>query len=319
MDYLNPKARDIWSTMYHYENYPYSTPNLYAWNDMNEPAVFFVDEGTMPKDNLQLHVTPDGKEHQVEHRLVHNIYGLLNAKATYKGLLERNKDQNDRPHNLCRSFFAGSQKYCTVWTADTICRFDYLEVTVPMLLSIALCGISFCGGDVGGFLGDPAPELAIRWFQLGSFMPFFRGHSSKWCGRREPYSYEEKYTDIIRDTILTRYKFLPYWYTEFEKHTRTGVPIIRPLWVNYPDVDSSELISEEHKLFVGDALFIIPVLKEGVTTIDKPLNTGLEKDRWYDYYELNEVFGDKALPVDLDKIGILIRGGHIIPNFQIDK
>lgn len=145
------------------------TKHLYIWNDMNEPSVFNGPEYTMPKDNLH--------SNDIEHRDIHNQYGYYYHMATFQGLIKRGYHEDkdgDRPFVLSRSFFAGSQKFGSVWTGDNIANWDHLKASIPMLLSMNIAGLPFVGADVGGFFRNPEPELLVRWYQLGIFYPFFR-------------------------------------------------------------------------------------------------------------------------------------------------
>jgi alpha 1,3-glucosidase len=81
--------------------------------------------------------------------------------------------------------------------------------------------------DVGGFFGNPTPEMLIRWYQAGAFMPFFRAHAHIDTKRREPYLYDEPYKSIMRDTIRLRYTMLPIWYTAFHEASVSGTPTMR--------------------------------------------------------------------------------------------
>lgn len=120
----------------------------------------------MPRDNLHKCHMPS---YEVEHRDVHNVYGFYHHMATVQGQLERAPDV--RPFVLTRSFFAGSHRHGAVWTGDNQARWDHLARSVPMLLSLCLCGISFSGADVPGFFYDAEPELFRRWHQLGIWYP----------------------------------------------------------------------------------------------------------------------------------------------------
>ena len=86
-----------------------------------------------------------------------------------QGHLLRQPDQ--RPFVLTRSFFAGSHRHGAAWTGDNMANWKHLERSVPMLLSLALCGLSLAGADVAGFMGDPDVELFVRWHQLGIWSP----------------------------------------------------------------------------------------------------------------------------------------------------
>jgi len=284
---------------------------------MNEPSVFEHPGNHMPADNLQTFKSVANPENtfQVEHREVHNIYGYTQHKATYDGMLKRNADQNTRPHVLSRSFYAGSQKWTTIWTGDTDATWEYLKVTVPQLLSLALCGMSNAGGDVGGFAGNPEPELAVRWYQLGAYMPYFRGHSAKNTKRREPWCYDKKHSELIKESIKDRYKLLPYWYTAFEEHCRTAVPLLRPIWFDQETIVDEATIQEQERFFVGDSLLVVPILAAGVTSIKGALD-GLT-GRWYDLHNKREVFADDEIKTGLDRIGTFVKGGKIITTYDI--
>jgi alpha 1,3-glucosidase len=190
-----------------------------------------------------------------------------------------------------------------------------LKITVPQLLSLALCGLSNAGGDVGGFAGNPEPELAVRWYQLGAYMPFFRGHSAKGTKRREPWCYDRKHSELIKESIKDRYKLLPYWYTAFEEHCRTAVPLLRPIWFDQETIVDETNLQEQERFFVGDSLLVVPILAAGVTSIKGALD-GLT-GRWYDFQNKREVFTDDEIKTGLERIGTFVKGGKIIPTFEI--
>lgn len=106
--------------------------------------------------------------------------------------MRRSPDQ--RPFVLSRSFFAGSQRWGAVWTGDNAAEWEHLAVSVPMLLSMSVAGLPFVGADVGGFFKNPDGELMTRWYQLGAYYPFFRGHAHHETKRREPWLFGEPYT-----------------------------------------------------------------------------------------------------------------------------
>jgi mannosyl-oligosaccharide alpha-1,3-glucosidase len=87
-----------------------------------------------------------------------------------------------------------------------------------------------CIADVGGFFGNPEPDLLVRWYQSGAFYPFFRAHAHIDTKRREPWLFGEPYTSYIRDALRLRYSLLPAFYTAFHTSSLTGLPIMR-YWV----------------------------------------------------------------------------------------
>lgn len=260
LDFLNTDVQKYWASLYAYDKYIYSRDNTYIWNDMNEPAVFGYPQGTMPKSLVHKVKSQKGEDILVEHREVHNLYGHLQAKSTYKGLLERNKDKNQRPFILTRSFFAGIQKYAAVWTGDTLTIWEHLKITPAMLLAMSVSGLSFVGGDIGGFHIDPTNELQIRWFQSAVIYPFFRGHSTNKSKRREPWLFEDKVKNSIKDAILLRYEIIPYLYTLFYENSTTNLPILRPLWYLLPE--KKEIYGVDDQMMLGDALLSCPILDE---------------------------------------------------------
>ena len=176
---------------------------------MNEPSVFNGPEVSMNKDTKNLA--------GVEHREWHNLYGMYMHRATAEGLVKRNPKQDRRPFVLSRAFYADSQRWGAIWTGDNACKWTHLEAAMPMLLSMGLCGITFAGADVGGFLGkgggygDPDAELFTRWFQAGAYQPFFRGHAHHDSARREPWTWDEQTTQTLRSIAMQRYQLLAYW------------------------------------------------------------------------------------------------------------
>jgi len=121
---------------------------------MNEPSVFNGPEGTIPKGNL--HFKIDGTP--VQHRDVHNTYGLMMSKATYDGMVARDEGVF-RPFILTRSAFFGSQKYSAKWTGDNRANFAELDVSISQLMSLGIAGVPFVGPDVPGFYGNPEKDI----------------------------------------------------------------------------------------------------------------------------------------------------------------
>uniref|UniRef100_A0A8C3LDH1 Glycoside hydrolase family 31 N-terminal domain-containing protein n=1 Tax=Chrysolophus pictus TaxID=9089 RepID=A0A8C3LDH1_CHRPC len=248
LDFTNPEVRKWYADQFAFKTYKGSTNILFVWNDMNEPSVFKGAELTMQKDAVHYN--------NWEHRELHNLYGFYQQMATAEGLIKRSSGK-ERPFVLTRSFFAGSQKYGAVWTGDNTAEWGYLKISIPMLLTISMAGISFCGADVGGFIGDPEPELLVRWYQAGAYQPFFRGHSNMKSKRREPWLFGEKNTQIIREAIRERYVLLPYLYTLFYRAHTEAEPVMRPLWIEFPE--QLETFGVEDEYMLGNALLVYPV------------------------------------------------------------
>ena len=219
LDFTDDRVRTWWARQFGYDKYKGSTPDLFTWNDMNEPSVFNGPEVSMQKDLLNLA--------GCEHREWHNLYGMLFHRSTGEGLVRRNDDGNVRPFVLSRSFFAGSQRYGAIWTGDNESKWSHLAIAAPMLLGLNVAALSFVGADVGGFFGNPDAELMTRWMQAGAYQPFFRGHAHHDSKRREPWMFGDETMVRLRRAAMARYALLPQWYTVFWEAGVTGMPVMR--------------------------------------------------------------------------------------------
>ncbi|XP_053304771.1 neutral alpha-glucosidase AB isoform X2 [Spea bombifrons] len=301
-DFTNPEMRAWWSSMFSYDQYEGSMDNLFIWNDMNEPSVFNGPEVTMHKDAVHWRGW--------EHRDVHNLYGFYVQRATAEGLIQRSGGK-ERPFVLTRAFFAGSQRYGAVWTGDNAAEWDHLKISIPMCLSLALVGISFCGADVGGFFKNPEPELLVRWYQAGAYQPFFRAHAHLDTPRREPWLHGEENLELIREALQQRYALLPFWYTLFYRALREGEPVMRPLWVEFPSDVSTFAMDDQYML--GSALLVHPVTEANSRGVHIYLPGAGEV--WYDAhsYQKYEASQSFYFPVTSNSIPVYQRGGSIIP------
>ncbi|XP_054597850.1 neutral alpha-glucosidase C [Nothobranchius furzeri] len=301
VDFSSTATRAWYSTCFSLEKYKGSTSVLFVWNDMNEPSVFSGPEQTLPKDAVH--------HGGWEHRDLHNLYGFYQHMATADGLLTRSGG-SERPFVLSRSFFAGSQRFGAIWTGDNVASWDHLKISIPMVLSLSLAGIVFCGADVGGFVQDPEPELLVRWYQAAALLPFFRGHSDKKTKRREPWLFGEEVTAAIRAAVQQRYHLLPYWYTLFHYAHNSGLPPVRPLWTEFPREEHT--FTEDSQYMIGGALLACPVTQPGVEEV-RVLLPG-SNEIWYDICSGQEYGGGQtlSLPVTLDTIPVFQRGGSVV-------
>jgi alpha-glucosidase len=293
-DFTDPRVRAWWGDLYE--------PLLEAgvagfWNDMNEPAIF---GGTMPH-NLPHHYEGRGAIHGE----IHNVYGLQMARASAEGL--RRLRPGERVPLISRSGYAGLQRYALVWTGDNQSTWAQLRLGVSMCLNLGLSGVAFCGPDIGGFSGDCSGELLARWTQVGALTPFFRNHSALGTRKQEPWAFGEPYESICRRWIELRYELLPYIYTAAWQAAQTGLPMMRPLALAFPqDLRTNSL---DDQFLLGDALLAAPVGHPGQTSRRVYLPGGL----WYDFWTGERVNGEVTADAPLERMPLYVRAGSVLP------
>ncbi|WP_070119824.1 glycoside hydrolase family 31 protein [Bacillus marinisedimentorum] len=270
------------------------------WNDMNEPAVF---NETKTMDTEVIHEN-DGKP--ATHRELHNIYGLLMGKATYEGM----KQQLDgkRPFLLTRAGYSGVQRYAAVWTGDNRSFWEHLQMSLPMCMNLGLSGVAFTGPDVGGFAHDSNGELLARWTQVGAFTPYFRNHSAIGTVRQEPWSFGEKYEAVIKKYIELRYKWLPHLYSLFKEASDKGLPVMRPLFMEYPDDPNTYTMSDQ--FMIGSSVIAAPIMTPGTTHRAVCLPEG----SWVDYWDGTVYDGGQFIlyRAELDTLPLFIKKGSFL-------
>jgi alpha-glucosidase len=278
------------------------------WNDMNEPAVFDTPTKTMPLDNLHRIESDDFAPRNATHAEIHNVYGMENTRATFEGM--RRWRPNQRPFVMTRASFAGGQRYAVTWTGDNSSTWDHLRLSVEQLINLGLSGFSYSGADVGGFTGGPSPELMTRWFEIATFTPVFRDHSMKDAPRAEPWVDGPQQLAIRKRYVEERYRLLPYLYTLAEQNSRTGDPIMRPVFYDYPDALDSDCDRSLTFTLGRDLLIAGPPKPESPEKFDICLPAG----GWYDYWTGDPVNQMKLseTPV-LDTLPVFVRAGTILP------
>jgi len=229
------------------------------WNDMNEPAVFDGPGKTMPLDNVHRIEEQGFTTRTAPHSEIHNIVGLENARATYEGLLKLRPDE--RPFVLTRATYAGGQRYGFTWTGDNFATWNHLRLATQMVLNLGLSGISFVGADVGGFNGTPSSDLLTRWVELAAFSPFYRNHANKNTLAHELWVHGPEQETIRRRYVETRYRLLPYIYSLADESSRTGLPMMRPIFLEFPEIFAPSAPGFDHwdtEFLLGRSMLIAP-------------------------------------------------------------
>lgn len=299
VDYTRESARTWWGDLHR----AYLDNGVAGiWNDMNEPADFVDQTGKNQSDV----VSYDEGENST-HAKNRNVFALLMARATYEGLKRLRPDR--RPYVITRAAYAGIQRYSTMWTGDTNSTWESLALNIPMFTSLGLSGEPFVGSDVGGFMGRGNGELLTRSYQVSFLAPFCRNHKNIDSYDQEPWRFGKYYEDIIRKYLKLRYQLLPFLYTTLEEAHRTGIPLFRPLVLNYQDDSSTYNLDDQ--FMVGNDLLVAPVMKPDVSR----RLVYLPKGSWYDYWTNKKYEGGTMIAVDapLETVPMFVRGGSIIP------
>ncbi|HRE48380.1 MAG TPA: glycoside hydrolase family 31 protein [Aggregatilineales bacterium] len=305
-DFTSGKARIWWRA--HFE--AILKPGIAGvWNDMNEPVIFNRGSKTEMPDAVRHDFEGQGASH-VE---MHNVYGMLMARASREALEKARPDK--RPFNIVRAAHAGAQRYASNWTGDNVSDWDHLKLAISMTVNSGLAGLAFTGPDVGGFFGDCEPELFTRFLQLAALMPFFRVHTSAGTRPQEPWAFGAETEQIAKRIIELRYELLPYLYSVFAECTQNGKPMIRPLLLADPADEALRGIEDAY--MVGESILVAPVVEKGATKRD----VRLPKGRWYDFFSGEGYEGGRTItiPASLETLPIFIRAGHVIPMWTVQQ
>ena len=284
------------------------------WNDMNEPALFGTPTKTMPADVVHRIASDDFVPRNAPHAEIHNVYGMQDTRATFDGLRALRPDE--RPFVMTRASYAGGQRYAVTWTGDNSSTWSHLKLAVSQSLNLGLSGFAYVATDIGGFTGGASPELLTRWYQIGAFMPLMRNHSAIDAPRVEPWVDGSEHLAIRRRFIEERYRLLPYIYALADENARTGAPLMRPVFYDYPD--AAQLPCDQSMAFLLGASLLVapPPAPESPAEYKVCLPAG----GWYDYWSGLRVpavaVGKPNVRMEtpaLDKLPVFVRAGSILP------
>ena len=243
---------------------------------------------------------------------------------------------NERPYALHRNGYAGMQRYGSfLWSGDVYSTWETLKTHVPIALNTGLSGIPYWGTDIGGFVPTKefTAELYVRWFQFGTFCPLFRCHGRTWKlrlpwgwntgdpgpveinnynGAAIPDSsqlHDERVEPICRRFLELRYRMLPYLYSAVRECATTGMPIMRALWLHFPDDPKAVECGDQY--LWGRSVMVAPVVEKGATT----RRVYLPRSTWYDFWTGERLDGGREIsrPVDLETVPLYVRAGSILP------
>ncbi len=275
------------------------------WNDMNEPCVFNNDHKTMLETCL--HNSDNGV---IEHKEFHNRYGFEMSRCSKEAQEELHS--NERGFSMTRATYAGGQRYSSVWTGDNMSLWSQMRMSISMNANLGISGFSFVGNDVSGFGLDSSEELFIRWMEMGPFIPIFRNHSNMYTRRQEPWAFGPRAEKIAKKSIELRYELLPYIYDLYYISHKEGLPIFRPMIMEYEK--DMNLLNMREQFMLGENMLVAPVLYEG----ERSKTVYLPKGSWFNYFTMEKLQGGKwyKLPCELDEILVFVKEGAIIPTYN---
>jgi alpha-glucosidase len=299
-DFTLTRVREWWGTLYK------DFVGMGAagfWNDMNEPSIFERADKTMPLDTV--HRQDDGTT--LDHRAIHNVFGMENVRATYEGL--RKLQPDERPFVLTRAAYSGAQRYAASWTGDNSSTWNHLKMSTPTLLSMGISGFPLIGDDIGGFVGSPPANLLTRWFEVGALNPIYRDHTGKDTADQEPWVHGPEHEAIRRKYIELRYQLMPYLYTGIEESSRTGLPLMEPVFLEYPQ--ASDFYGNNRDFLFGRDFFVAPVTTEMVDAEEITLPPG----EWYDFWTSAKLTSKEKpkLHPTLSEMPLYVRAGAVVP------
>ncbi|MFC4699141.1 TIM-barrel domain-containing protein [Glaciecola siphonariae] len=271
------------------------------WGDLGEPEVH-------PGDSLH-HFDGDwvtGDE-------IHNVYGHKWAQMVFER--QQRARPNERPFIMMRSGFLGSQRYGMIpWTGDVERSWNGLKPQVELSLQMSLFGLAYTHSDLGGFAGGESfdAELYTRWMQYGVFQPVYRPHAQDNIAP-EPVFHDQTTQDLVRPFVKLRYQLLPYNYSLSMENSLSGLPMMRPLFLSFPDAD----ISRTDAYMWGDALLVSPVVSKDV----REQSIALPKGVWFNFFGSHEqsrprsYTGGKTVtvPAPIDELPVLVKAGAFVP------
>ena len=260
-----------------------------------------------------------------------NVYPLFETTAVYDGMLQNTQE---RPLILARAAYTGAQRNGTVfWSSDISPTWDTLQRQVPAGLDVTASGLPYWTDDVGGFwslpavhhpvhppLIDPAtaranvggdedyPELYVRWFEYGTFMPILRTHGMRRFNT--VWSYGDQATPILEKYLRLRYALIPYVYSLAYHTYQTGAPYMRALFMDFPNDPKVDELADE--FMFGPDFLVAPVTHQGQTSRSVYLPAGAD---WYNYWTNEKYRGGQwiAAQAPIETIPLFVRAGSILP------
>ena len=297
IDFTGPKGREAWKTLLEENILRKGTKTV--WNDNCEM------DGIEDRDSQCDYEGAKGT--MAELKIIHSNMMAYTAIQALRDVYP-----NERPYVINRAGFAGIQRYAQVWGGDNLTDWRTVKFNLATILGMGLSGCANMGCDIGGFAGGaPEGELLLRWIQSGIFQPRFTLNSANSDNTvTQPWMYEEN-LPYVREAYALRYRLLPYLYSLMYEASRTGLPAMRPLFLEFPE-DRACYTDKNLSFMFGPALLVANVVEQGAKTRTVYLPAGTT---WYDMNDrLRAYAGGQTIevPVGLGTIPMFLRGSAVL-------
>ena len=282
-----------------------------AWRELLEENILRKGTKTVWNDNCEYDGIED-RDALCESGRMSELKIIQSNMMAYTAIRAiHNVYPNERPYVINRAGYAGIQRYAQVWGGDNLTDWRTLKFNVATIMGMGLSGCANMGCDIGGFAGHaPESELLLRWIQNGIFQPRFVINSANDDNTvTQPFMYDEN-NHLIREAFSLRYRMLPYIYSLMHEANVTGLPVMRPLFLEFPN-DVKCYRDENLTFMFGSGVLVANVLEKSATerTIYLPSGTV-----WYDMNDNMRAYeGGQTIriPVELSSIPMFLRGNGI--------
>jgi alpha-glucosidase len=216
---------------------------------------------------------------------------------------------NTRLWTINRAFSPGLQRLgAAAWTGDIEAIWPQLERTSTDLLNWGLAGMPYSTCDIGGFREETQPELLTRWIEAGVFYPILRAHSRVDVKAHFPWLFGPQAEDAIHKALNLRYRLIPYYYSLAHETHATGVPLMRPLVMEFPS--DAKVANLSDQWLMGDGLMAAPIVSQS-----NQRSIYLPSGDWYKFDTNTRLNGGQTITTTaaLDQIPLYVREGTILP------
>jgi alpha-D-xyloside xylohydrolase len=301
---VNEGPMNFWSAPFVYVDF--TNPAAEHWFKQEIKRV--IHEGG---DVIKVDLGELGPEEAVYHNGMrgiegHNFYTLEYSRVVFEATHEI---KGDETLIWCRSGFIGSQKYPVHWAGDVRCDYPNMAGQLRAVLNAGMSGFVFFSHDIGGFVGEPTPDLYTRWYQFGMFTSHARCHGG---ADHEPWQFGDEVFRICKQYTELRYRLLPYIYSSAVESVKKGEPMLKALVLQYPD-DLNVRNLDTQYLF-GEDMLVAPVfVKEGMRKLYLP------QGKWIDFWSKKVYTGEQWIEMycTLDVMPLFVRHGSVIVTTEV--